>query len=69
VISIAVIASLVTGIIPSFISSDWIWFSRSGSLLAIFGIYMIWQDYQGQINNDLDTVLGGFSEHLKNHKK
>jgi ABC-type nickel/cobalt efflux system permease component RcnA len=65
VISIAVILSLVTGILPSFILSDWLWFSRSGSLLAIFGIYLIWQDYHGQINNDLDKVLDGFSDHLK----
>ncbi|MBH0022513.1 hypothetical protein I6F40_19550 [Pseudoalteromonas sp. SWXJ133] len=69
VISISVILSLVTGIIPSFVVSDWLWFSRSGSLLAIFGIYLIWQDYQAQINNDLDTLLDGFSDHLEKNTK
>ena len=68
-ISIAVILSLVTGIIPSFVLSDWLWFSRSGSLLAIFGIYLIWQDYQGKINNNLDTLLDGFSDHLEKNTK
>ena len=69
VISVAVILSLVTGIIPSLILSDWLWFSRSGSLLAIFGVYLIWLDYQGQINNDLDTVLNGFYEYVEKTTK
>ena len=69
VISISVILSLVTGIIPSFVSSDWLWFSRSGSLLAIFGIYLIWQDYQEQINKNLDTVLDGIYDHLEKTTK
>lgn len=69
VISIAVFLSLVTGIIPSLIFSDWLWFSRSGSLLAIFGVFLIWLDYQEKINNDLDSVLNGFYDYVEKTSK
>ena len=69
IIIIAVMICLVVGIVPSFLLSDWAWFSRSGSLLVIFGICIVWLDYQGQINNDLDVVLTGFSDYLESNAK
>jgi ABC-type nickel/cobalt efflux system permease component RcnA len=69
VIIIAVMITLTTGILPSFILSDWVWFSRSGSLLLIFGIYIIWQNYQGKNNKALDNVLDSFDNYLEQNTK
>jgi uncharacterized membrane protein YgaE (UPF0421/DUF939 family) len=46
-------------------NSDWAWVGRSGALLTIFGVYVIWLDYKGEIDKSLDTVLEGFEEYLK----
>lgn len=56
------------GIIPSFLLEDWGWFSRSGALLIIFAIFIVWLDYKGSINNALDRVLSGFDDYLKKEK-
>lgn len=64
VISAAFFMLLITGIIPSLLSSDWTWFSRSGALLVIYGIFIIWLDYQNSLHNDLETIFLGFKEHL-----
>lgn len=48
---------LVTGILPSIYFSEWTWFSRSGALLVMYGIYIVWLDYQGRIDDGLTTIL------------
>lgn len=57
---------VLAGMVPSILSSDWIWFSRSGSLVVVFGVLIVWIDYKGGINDALDTVLSGYKEHLRN---
>ena len=69
VVFISILISLLTGIIPSLILLDWSWFSRSGALLVIFGVYIVWLDYQSDVNNDLDIVLSGFNKHLTENTK
>jgi energy-coupling factor transporter transmembrane protein EcfT len=64
IIGISIFILLLAGIIPSLISCDWVWFSRSGALLVIFGIFIIWLDYQSSIENDLNTVFDGFEKYL-----
>lgn len=56
---------VIFGILPSILKSDWTWFGRSGALLVIFGVYVVWIDYKGTIDKSLDTVLNGFDEYLK----
>lgn len=55
----------IFGVIPSIYYCEWIWFSRSGSLLVIFAMFVIWQDYQGSIRNDLNILYDGFEEYLE----
>lgn len=45
-----------TGILPSIYFADWFWFSRSGSLLVVYGVYIVWLDYQSGIDDGLTTV-------------
>lgn len=65
IIFISIIILFIFGVVPSIINSDWAWFGRSGALLVIFGVYVVWLDYKSQMDNDLDTVLGGFKEYLR----
>jgi len=53
------------GIIPSFIFNNWQWFSRSGSVLVIFGIYIAWKDYKGEIDHALLSVKNAAKEKNK----
>ena len=69
VISISSLILLMAGITPSLLTSDWTWFSRSGALLVIFGIFIIWIDYQNSVNKDLDTIFLGFKKHLTENTK
>lgn len=62
---ISILIILLGGIVPSLICSDWLWLSRSGALLVIFGIFIVWLDYKSSINNDLDTVFEGFQNYLE----
>jgi len=62
---ISIFILLITGIVPSIIFSDWGWFGRSGALLVVFGIFIIWLDYESIINEDLNIVFSGFRDHLK----
>lgn len=41
---IAVCIVVICGVIPSVISTDWGWFSRSGALLIVYGLFMIFSD-------------------------
>jgi hypothetical protein len=63
ILSFLILAS--TGLVPSFIFNDWSWFSRSGALLVVFGLLVVWFDYQRSLNKDLDTLLSGFEEYLQ----
>jgi hypothetical protein len=65
IILVSVCIIFFTGILPSIILNEWLWFSRSGSLLTIFGILIVWLDYKGDINNDLNLVFSGFQDYLK----
>ncbi len=67
--SISIFILLVTGIIPSLILSEWGWFSRSGALLVIFGIFIVWLDYKGSIDKSLDNVFSGFKDYLSDSDK
>ena len=62
-VSIAIL--FIFGVVPSVLDSDWTWFARSGALLVIFCVYVIWLDYKSQVDNDLETVLEGFYEYLQ----
>jgi len=57
---------VLAGMAPSIVCSDWTWFSRSGSLVVIFGVFIVWLDYKGGIDEALDNVLSGYKEHLQN---
>ena len=65
IIFVSITILFIFGVVPSVINSDWAWFGRSGALLVIFGVYVVWLDYKSQVDKDLDTVLGGFEEYLK----
>jgi hypothetical protein len=56
ILTISIVFVFIFGVLPSLWLSDWEWFSRSGSLLVIYGIYIVWLDYKGGINTDLDTI-------------
>lgn len=65
IIFVSITILFIFGVVPSVLNSDWTWFARSGALLVIFGVYVVWLDYKSQIDNDLETVLEGFNEYLK----
>lgn len=65
IIFVSITILFIFGIVPSLMNSDWAWVGRSGALLTIFGVYVIWLDYKGEIDKSLDTVLEGFEEYLK----
>lgn len=46
----------LTGLLPSIYYSDWEWFSRSGALVIIYGVYIVWLDYQGGIDSALSKI-------------
>ncbi len=69
VLGIVALISFFLGVVPSIVLSDWTWFSRSGALLVIFGVYIVWLDYKGDVNKDLETLLSGFNQYLINHTK
>lgn len=56
ILTISIVFVFIFGVLPSLWLSDWEWFSRSGSLLVIYGIYIVWLDYKGRINTDLNTI-------------
>jgi hypothetical protein len=57
----------VAGIFPSLYSNDWVWFSRSGSLLVVYGVYIVWLDYQGVIDNVLIKITNITKKNLMNN--
>ncbi len=57
----------ILGVLPSIILKDWEWFSKSGSLLVVFGIYVVWRDYKGEIDGVLLDIRKAMKEkHKKN---
>jgi hypothetical protein len=52
----------LTGIFPSLYFADWVWFSRSGSLLVVYGVYIVWLDYQSGIDGGLTNVANAAKE-------
>ena len=66
---ISIFILLITGIIPSIILSEWGWFSRSGALLVIFGIFTVWLDYESDINKSLDNIFSGFKNYLRDSEQ
>jgi hypothetical protein len=69
IVIISIFILLITGIVPSWLLSEWTWFARSGALLVVFGISIVWLDYKGSINKDLDTVFAGFQDYLNDKDK
>ena len=65
IIFVSITILFIFGVVPSVLDSDWTWFARSGALLVIFCVYVIWLDYKNQVDNDLETVLEGFYEYLQ----
>lgn len=55
VISITIL--MVCGVLPSHLKSDWGWFSRSGALLVLYGIYIVWRDVKGNIHSALNHLV------------
>ena len=53
---VSILIVLLTGVFPSIYFSDWTWFSRSGALLISYGIYIVWLDYKGSIDEGLTKV-------------
>lgn len=44
VFALSILILLIFGVIPSLLKSDWTWFGRSGVLLVLFGVYIVWLD-------------------------
>jgi len=61
IITTALLIIIIFGIAPSLICSDWEWFSRSGSLLVIYGVYITWKDYKGKMNESFSRVARAMS--------
>jgi hypothetical protein len=57
--TISILIVSIAGILPSILFEEWEWFSRSGALLIVYGVYIVWLDYEGWINNDLETLKSG----------
>ncbi len=64
VFALSILILLIFGVIPSLLKSDWTWFGRSGVLLVLFGVYIVWLDYKGIIDDSLNSVLDGFRAYL-----
>lgn len=62
VVTISILIVIIAGVTPSICLSEWEWFSRSGALLIVYGVYIVWLDYKGGINDDLDTLKSGAME-------
>jgi hypothetical protein len=60
--AIALTIVLVFGVLPSFLWEDWVWFSRSGSLLVTYGLYVVWCDIQSDVHEALEKVKETASE-------
>jgi len=60
----SIIILVLFGVLPSYWVSDWGWFSRSGALLVIYGIYIVWRDIKGGIHSALDLLDSAASEKL-----
>ena len=56
ILTISVFLVLILGVLPSLWLYDWGWFSRSGALLVIYGVYIVWLDYKGGIDSDLVAI-------------
>jgi len=54
--AIALSIILVLGVLPSYVLHDWTWFSRSGSLLVVYGLYVVWIDIRGDVHGALEQV-------------
>jgi hypothetical protein len=54
----------LTGIFPSVYFADWVWFSRCGSLLVVYGVYIVWLDYQGGIDDGLTKVTNAAKQKI-----
>ena len=52
----SILLVLGCGVFPSLLYSDWGWLSRSGSILIIYGGYIVWLDYKGNIDSDLSKI-------------
>ena len=58
------------GVLPSILNCNWLWLSRSGSLLVVFGVYIAWRDYKGEIDGVLSIMKEGLKQmHHKNMGK
>lgn len=64
ILTISVTILIVCGALPSYLFSDWDWFSRSGALLVVYGIFIVWRDVQGKIHTALDRVESAVSKKL-----
>lgn len=64
VFALSILILLIFGVLPSLLKSDWTWFGRSGALLVLFGVYIVWLDYKGIIDDSLNSVLDGFRTYL-----
>jgi len=62
ILTCSIIILILFGVLPSYCVSDWSWFSRSGALLVIYGIYIVWQDIKGGIHTALDKVNSATSQ-------
>ena len=58
----SIIILISFGVLPSYWVCDWGWFSRSGALLVIYGIYIVWRDIKGDIHTVLNQVDAAASE-------
>lgn len=63
-ISISIL--IIAGILPSIYNNDFIWFSKSGSLLVAYGIYIVWKDIKGKVDYALAQINKEQSKNFEN---
>lgn len=55
-LTLSVSIVLFAGVLPSIISNDWMWFSRSGALLTAYAVAITFLDFTGFIDNSFADI-------------
>lgn len=58
----SILIVLFGGILPAILTKDWSFLSRSGSLLVVYGVYIVWLDYRNKIESAYNEIAKAFNE-------